>query len=196
MTPSQFKTEMNYLAARQIAEQKGQAEAQMAKDVQSAEREKKLAEIEASKLVEVEKLNKEQTLIQMAKEKEAAEIEAAKIKAVAEIQKQTEAANLEKIKLLAEQEIERAKAKKQSIELSGAITEVQKAELELQRQIAQYKWEGISKGLAGLALPTMLTINNGSGKGQNGSESSLDKLINAVTLEKINGLSDNTGAAK
>lgn len=189
-----IRTQAEY--ARQIAEQKGQAEAQMAKDVQSAEREKKLAEIEASKLVEVEKLNKEQTLIQMAKEKEAAEIEAAKIKAVAEIQKQTEAANLEKIKLLAEQEIERAKAKKQSIELSGAITEVQKAELELQRQIAQYKWEGISKGLAGLALPTMLTINNGSGKGQNGSESSLDKLINAVTLEKINGLSDNTGATK
>ena len=188
-----IRTQAEY--ARQIAEQKGQAEAQMAKDVQSAEREKKLAEIEAQKKVEVEKLNKEQTLIQMAKEKEAAEIEVQKQKAVAiveadklrevaEIQKKTELANLEAIKLRAEQEVERAKAKKQSIELSGAITEVQKAEIELQRQIAQYKWEGIAKGLAGITLPTMLTINDGAVKNGN-SENGLDKLITTMTLEKI-----------
>ena len=175
-----IRTQAEY--ARQIAEQRGQAEAQMAKDVQSAEREKKLAEIEASKLVEVEKLNKEQILIQMTKEKEAAEIEAAKNKAVAEIQKQTEAANLEKIKLLAEQEIERAKAKKQSIELSGAITEVQKAELELKRQVAQYKWENIGKGLAGMKLPAMM---NFGGVDAEGGSSSLERLIDTITLEKL-----------
>lgn len=233
-----IRTQAEY--ARQIAEQKGQAEAQMAKDVQSAEREKKLAEIEAQKKVEVEKLNKEQTLIQMAKEKEAAEIEAEKQKAialveaakrveveklnkeqtliqmakekeaaeieaqkqksialvdadkireVAEIQKKTEEANLEAIKLRAEQEVESAKAKKQSIELSGAITEVQKAEIELQRQIAQYKWKGIADGLAGMTLPAMLTISEGSGKG--GNETSLDKLIHTMTLEKIQEVGKN-----
>lgn len=187
-----IRTQAEY--AKHIAEQKGQAEAQMAKDVQSAEREKKLAEIEAEKRVAVEKLNKEQILIQMAKEKEAAEIEVAKQKAVAiveadklrevaEIQKKTEAANLEAIKLRAEQEIEKAKAKKQSIELSGAITEVQKAQLELERQIAQYKWEGIAKGLAGMKLPAMLTIGGASGKDV--KQTSLDKLIEVMTLEKL-----------
>ena len=187
-----IRTQAEY--AKHIAEQKGQAEAQMAKDVQSAEREKKLAEIEAEKRVAVEKLNKEQILIQMAKEKEAAEIEiqkqkavaiveADKLREVAEIQKKTEAANLEAIKLRAEQEIEKAKAKKQSIELSGAITEVQKAQIELERQIAQYKWEGIAKGLAGMKLPAMLTIGGASGK--DGKQNSLDKLIEVMTLEKL-----------
>jgi len=185
--------------ARQIAEQKGQAEAQMAKDVQSAEREKKLAEIAAQKQVEVAKLEKEQAEIEVAKAKEVARIEAEKQKevasieaeklfAVAEIQKKTEKENLEAVRLRAEQEIEKAKAKKQSIELSGAITEVQKAELELQRQIAQYKWEGIAKGLAGITLPAMLTVSEGSGGGKLAENTSLDKLINTVTLEKIENL--------
>ena len=49
----------------------------------------------------------------------------------------------------AQKQIEQAKAKKQSIELSGAITEVQQAELDLQRDIARYKWESIGKAIAG-----------------------------------------------
>ena len=107
--------------------------------------------------------------------------------AVAEIQKKTEKENLEAIKLRAEQEIEKAKAKKQSIELSGAITEVQKAELELQRQVAQYKWESIGKGLAGIKLPTMLTI--GDNQTGNGEGNSLDRLIGTMTLEKLENIS-------
>lgn len=187
--------------ARQIAEQRGIAEAQMAKDVQSAEREKKLAEIDASKQVEVAKLEKERAEIEVAKtkevarieaerQKEVAKIEAEKSLAVSEIQKQTEKENLEAIKLRAEQEIEKAKAKKQSIELSGAITEVQKAELELQRQIAQYKWENVGKGIAGLKLPQMMTI--GGGPTGESTRNPLEQFINVLTLEKLENVSNAT----
>lgn len=188
------RTQAEY--AKQIAEQRGQAEAQMAKDVQSAEREKKLAEIEAAKRVEVEKLNKEQVLIQMAKEKEAAEIEAQKQKAialveadklreVAEIQKKTEEANLEKIKLLAQQEIEKAEAKKIAIEKSGAITELQRAQIDLELAIAKAKWENLGKGISGLKLPQMVSIGEGTGDQSN----PLGKLIDVMTLEKLEGVS-------
>lgn len=180
--------------ARQIAEQKGKAEAQMANDVQSAEREKKLAEISAQKQVEVAKLEKERAEIEVAKQKEVARIEAEKQKevasieaeklfAVAEIQKKTEKETLEAVKLRAEQEIEKAKAKKQSIELSGAITEVQKAEIELQRQIAQYKWESIGKGMAGMKLPAMLSL--GCGNATTDKSDALDRLIDTMTLDKL-----------
>lgn len=172
-----LKVEANY--QMQIAEQRGQAEAQMAKEVQNAEREKKLAEIAAQKLVEVEKLAKEQMLIQMQKEKEAAaiqvekekevaKIQAEKLLAVAEIQKQTEAANLEAIKLQAEQKIASAQAKKQEIELSGAITEVQKYQLEIDMKtkigVAQAYAEGIGK----IKLPVIMQNSSGTASANSG----------------------------
>ena len=179
-----LKVEANY--QMQIAEQKGQAEAQMAKDVQSKEREKKMAEIEAAKAVEVAKLEKERAVIEVERQKEVARVEAEKLLTVAEVQKKTEAENLEAIKLKAEQQIEQAKAKKQSIELSGAITEVQQAQLDLQKAIAQYKWESIGKAIAGVKLPQMMTI--GSADSKNGTNP-LDQLIQTLTLEKLNGVS-------
>lgn len=172
-----LKVEANY--QMQIAEQRGQAEAQMAKEVQNAEREKKLAEIAAQKQVEVEKLAKEQMLIQMQKEKEAAaiqvekekdvaKIQAEKLLAVAEIQKQTEAANLEAIKLQAEQKIASAQAKKQEIELSGAITEVQKYQLEIDMKtkigVAQAYAEGIGK----IKLPVIMQNSSGTASANSG----------------------------
>ena len=169
---------------RQIAQQKGEAEAQMARDVQSKEREKKMAEIEASKAVEVAKLEKEKAVIEVERQKEVARVEAEKLFTVAEVQKKTEKENLEAIKLKAEQQIESAKAKKQAIELSGAITEVQQAEIELQRQIAQYKWEAIGKAIGNIKLPQMMTIGNGV-DGKAGANS-LDQLVQTLTLEKLN----------
>ena len=186
-----LKVEANY--QMQIAEQKGQAEAQMAKDVQSKEREKKMAEIEAAKAVEVAKLEKERAVIEVERQKEVARVEAEKLLTVAEVQKKTEAENLEAIKLKAEQQIEQAKAKKQSIELSGAITEVQQAELDLQKAIAQYKWESIGKAIAGVKLPQMMTI--GSADSKNGSNP-LDQLIQTLTLEKLNGVSTDAPVKK
>ncbi len=177
-----LKVEANY--QMQIAEQKGQAEAQMAKDVQSKEREKKMAEIEAAKAVEVAKLEKEKAEIEVEKQKEVARIEAEKLFVVAEVQKKTEAENLEAIKLKAEQKVAEAEAKKIAIEKSGAITELQQAQLDLERAIAQYKWESIGKAIAGVKLPQMMTIGGGL-EGKSGSNP-LEQLIQTLTLEKLN----------
>lgn len=192
-----LKTQAQY--DREIAEFKGKADAETAKMVTEAERQKKLAEIEAQKKVEVEKLAKEQILIQMAKEKEAAviavakekevaEVEAEKERAVAEIAKKTEAERLEMIKLQAEQKIASAEAKKKEIELSGAITEVQQAELEYSYKKEQVKWEAIGKGIAGIKLPQMMNIGSGSNESVAGANP-LNNLINMMTIEKLNAAS-------
>ena len=179
-----LKVEANY--QMQIAEQRGQAEAQMAKEVQAAEKEKKLAEISAQKQVEVEKLAKEQLLVRMQKEKEAAAIEAEKQRAVAEIQKQTEAANLEKIKLIAQQQIAEAEAKQVCIQKSGAITELQQAELEYGYKREAVKWENIGKGIAQTKLPQMW-VAGGNGT-SNGAQNPIEMLVNTMTLEKLNSI--------
>jgi hypothetical protein len=187
-----LKVEANY--QMQIAEQKGQAEAQMAKDVQSKEREKKMAEIEAAKAVEVAKLEKERAVIEVERQKEVAKVEAEKLFVVAEVQKKTEGENLEAIKLKAEQEVEKAKAKKQSIELSGAITELQQAEIDLKRDIAKYQWEALGKAIAGIKLPQMMTI--GTGAGEAAGADALGQLIRTLTVEKLNGIATPTPATK
>lgn len=182
-----LKVEANY--QMQIAEQKGQAEAQMAKDVQSAEREKKMAEIAASKQVEVAKLEKEKAVIEVERLKEVAKVEAEKALAVAEVQKQTEKEVLEAIKLKAEQKVAEAEAKKVAIEKSGAITELQQAELDLQKTIAQYKWDAIGKAIAGIKLPQMMTIGGVDGKA---GSNPLEQLIQTLTLEKLNTVTQPT----
>ena len=178
-----LKTKANY--AREIEEFRGKADAETAKLKTEKEREATLAKIEAQKAVDVARLEKERAEIDVEKAKAVATIEAEKQLAVAEVQKKTEAEALEAIKLKAEQEIEKAKAKKQSIELSGAITEVQQAELNLQRDIAKFKWESIGKAIAGVKLPQMMNI--GSGDGSNGNDS-LSQLIQTMTLEKLNAV--------
>ena len=178
-----LKTKANY--AREIEEFRGKADAETAKLKTEKEREATLAKIEAQKAVDVARLEKERAEIEVEKAKAVATIEAEKQLAVAEVQKKTEAEVLEAIKLKAEQEIEKAKAKKQSIELSGAITEVQQAELNLQRDIAKFKWESIGKAIAGVKLPQMMNI--GSGDGSNGNDS-LSQLIQTMTLEKLNAV--------
>ena len=185
-----LKVEANY--QMQIAEQKGQAEAQMAKDVQSKEREKKMAEIEAAKAVEVAKLEKERAVIEVERQKEVAKVEAEKLLVVAEVQKKTEAENLEAIKLKAEQKVAEAEAKKVAIEKSGAITELQQAQLDLERAIAQYKWESIGKAIAGVKLPQMVTL--GGGDAAKGGVNPLEQLIQMMTLEKLNGVGTTTPA--
>lgn len=187
-----LKVEANY--QMQIAEQKGQAEAQMARDVQSKEREKKMAEIEAAKAVEVAKLEKERAVIEVERQKEVAKVEAEKLFVVAEVQKKTEAENLEATKLKAEQEVAKAEARKVAIEKSGAITELQQAQLDLERAIAQYKWESIGKAIAGVKLPQMVTLA-GNADGKNGGNA-LEQLIQMMTLEKLNSVSTITPVKK
>lgn len=180
-----LKTEANY--KREIAEFKGKADAETAKLKTEAEREKELATIAAQKQVEVAKLEKEKAEIEVEKQKAVAKIEAEKLREVAEVQKQTEALNLEAIKLRAEQEVAKAEARKVAIEKSGAITELQQAQLDLQKTIAQYKWEAIGKAISGIKLPTMMNIGTGTdGKSGVGA---LDQLIQTMTVEKLGAIS-------
>lgn len=180
-----LKTEANY--KREIAEFKGKADAETAKLKTEAEREKELATIAAQKQVEVAKLEKERAVIEVERQKEVAKVEAEKQLAVAEVQKKTEAEKLEAIKLQAEQKVAEAEAKKVAIEKSGAITELQQAQLDLERSIAQYKWESIGKAIAGVKLPQMMNIGTGV-DGKNGV-GALDQLIQTMTVEKLGAIS-------
>ena len=174
------KTEANY--KKEIAEFKGKADAETAKLKTEAEREKELAEIAAQKQVEVAKLEKERAVIEVEWQKEVAKVEAEKALAVAEVQKQTEKEVLEAIKLKAEQQIAEAEAKKIAIEKSGAITELQQAELELQKVVAQYKWDALGKAIAGVKLPAMMNIGSNDGKAV---ATAFDQLIQTLTIEKL-----------
>ena len=163
---------------KEQAENEGKAKALMAKEITDAERAKKLAEISAQQKVEVEKLEKEQMLVKASKELE-----------VAEIAKQTEAKQLEIIEIKAKQQIAQAEAKRVAIEKSGAITELQQAEIELQRQVAEYKWKAIGQGISSVKLPSVLTL--GAGDGKTGTNP-LDNLINTLTIEKLGSLTKPT----
>lgn len=196
-----IKVEAQY--AKEIAEYKGRADAETAKLVTEAERTKKLAAIEASKKVEVEKLAKEELLVKMNKEKEAAEIEvekqksvakieAEKLRVVAEIQKETETAKLEAEKLIAEQKKVAADAKRIEIEKSGAITELQKMQMEIDMNTKIGVANAYAKGIAGAKLPQMWVIggNNDNSKSVN----PLEMLINTMTLEKLNSVANSTSS--
>lgn len=156
---------------KETAEAEGKATAQMAKERTDAEREATVAKINAER------------------DKTVAETEAAKRLAVAELQRKTEEEQLKIEELKAKQLEVSANAKKIAIEKSGAITEIQQAEIELQRQIAQYKWENLGKGISNMKLPAVLTLGNGS---SNGSVNPLDNLINALTVEKLGAISTKT----
>lgn len=153
---------------KEQAENEGKAKALMAKEVKDAEREASVARINADR------------------DKTVAETEAAKKLAVAELQRKTEEENLKIKELIAKQVEVEALAKEVAIQKSGAITELQQAEIELQRQMAQYKWDNIGKGIANMKLPAVLTVGNGSGNATNSNP--LDNLINALTVEKLGAI--------
>ena len=173
-----LKTEANY--KQQIAEQKGQAEAQTAKEQTDAERVKKLAEIAAEQKVEVEKLETEQAMIKAKRELE-----------IAEIEKQTEAKQLEIIKIKADQKIADAQARAKELELSKALSETDKAKMELELGKERVKWEAIGKALSTIKLPQIMNI--GSNSKSDGSNP-LDNLINMMTIEKLNAVTPATPA--
>ena len=158
-----IKVEAEY--ARQIAEQKGKAEAQMANEVQNAERTKKLAEIAAQQKVEVEKLEKEQMLIKASKELE-----------VTEIAKQTEEKKLEITKIKADQKIVDAQAKQKEIELSGAITEQERVRLEFGMKTKVGVAAEMAKTYAHWS-PQVIQVSGGNGN-LSSATSSLDNFLN------------------
>ena len=172
---------------REIAEFKGKADAETAKLRTEAERQKELATIEAEKKVEVAKLEKEQATIEIEKQKEVAKIEAEKLREVAEIEKATEAARLEKEKLIAEQVKIAALAKKEQIEKSGAITEKEKLQLEIDMQTKIGVAEAYGKALASAKLPQMMVVG-GNGDSKSANTNPFDILLQTMTLEKLNAV--------
>ena len=188
-----IKTQANY--EKEIAEFKGKADAETAKLKTEAEREKELATIAAQKQVEVARLEKEKAVIEVERQKEVAKVEAEKQREVAEVEKQTEAAKLETVKLKAEQLKAEADAKQIAIEKSGAITELQQAELELQKAIAQFKWDAIGKAIAGVKLPAMMNINGGGSSTNGVGVTAMDQFIQLLTVEKLGALTPHKAPA-
>lgn len=174
-----IKVEANY--EKEIAEFKGRADAETAKMVTEAERQKKLAEIEAQKKVEIEKLAKEELLVKMNKEKEAAEIEASKRLTIAEIQKKTEAEQLKIIEIQAQQKVASANAKKQEIELSGAITEQERVRLEFDMKTKIGVAEQMAKTYSHWN-PQVIQVSGGNGN-VGATTSSLDGFLNMKAAE-------------
>lgn len=190
-----IKVEANY--AKEIAEYKGRADAETAKLKTEAERAATLAKIEAQKKVDVQELEKQEMLvkankekevaaIEMQKQKEIAKLEAEKLREVAEIQKATEVAKLEAEKLIAEQKKVAAEAKKIEIEKSGAITELQRMQLTIDKETKIGVAEAYAKGIAGAKLPQMW-VTGGAGSDSK-SSNPLEMLINTMTLEKLDAV--------
>lgn len=159
---------------KQIAEAKGKAETEMMKATTDAERQKKLAQIEASKKVEVEKLAKEEALVKAQKQLE-----------LAELTKKEESIKLETIRIQAEQKVAEAKAKEQQIKLSGAMSEETKYRLDVEKETRIGVAREWAAGLAKVKLPETLMVNGNSAAG---SISPISDLINLMTIEKAKSL--------
>lgn len=196
-----FETEKKETEAKyekEIAEEKGKAEKEMMKQVTDAERTKKLAEIEASKKVEVEKLAaeeakvKQQKMIDVAElEKKEAEVKAEREKEVARIKaeqlKEVAKLNKEAAELDAQRLVTLAEAKKKEIELSGAITETQKVTLEINKEVEIGKAKAIADGFSRITLPKVMILGNGV---DNNQASPLQNYLNIATIEKAMGLGE------
>lgn len=190
------ETEAKY--AKEIAEEKGKAEKEMMKQVTDAERQKKLAEIEAQQKVEVEKLSaeeakvKQQKMIDVAElEKKEAEVKAEREKEVARIKaeqlKEVAKINKEAAELDAQRIVALAQAKQTEIQLSGAITEVQKVTLEVNKDIQIGKAKAIAEGFSKITLPKFMIIGNGT---SDGKADTLTNYLNIATIEKAMGLGE------
>ena len=110
---------------------------------------------------------------------------------IAEIEKQTEAKQLEIIKIKADQKIADAQARAKELELSKALSETDKAKMELELGKERVKWEAIGKALSTIKLPQIMNI--GSNSKSDGSNP-LDNLINMMTIEKLNVVTPATPA--
>ena len=196
-----FETEKKETEAKyekEIAEEKGKAEKEMMKQVTDAERQKKLAEIEAQKKVEVEKLAaeeakvKQQKLIDVAElEKKEAEVKAEREREVAKIKaeqlKEVAKLNKEAAELDAQRIVTLAEAKQKEIQLSGAITEVQKMTLEVNKDVEIGKAQAIANGFSKITLPKIMIVGNGSADNKSDT---LSNYLNIATIEKAMGLGE------
>ena len=181
-------------AARKTEHEKIEAQALMAKEKLDYERQKQNEVIAAQKKLELAQIAKQEAEVKAEQEAAVAKVEANKLREVAEIEKQTEAARLEKAKLIAQQKITEAEAKHVCIEKSGAITELQQAELEYGFKREAVKWENIGKGIAQTKLPQMWVAGGNGITG--GAQNPIEMLVNTMTLEKLNNIAAKPAASK
>lgn len=172
-------------AARKTEHEKIEAQAQMAKEKLDFERQKQNETITAEKRVALAELAKKEAEVKANQEAEVAKVEANKVLVVAEIQKKTEQEKLEIEKLIAEQKKVAADAKKIEIEKSGAITELQRMQLTIDKETKIGVAEAYAKGIAGAKLPTMWVTG---GKDGSSASNPIELLIQTMTLEKLNGV--------
>lgn len=173
-------------ALRKTEHEKIEAQALMAKEKLDYERQKQNETIAAEKKLALAQIAKQEAQVRAEQEAEVAKVEANKILTVAEIEKQTEAARLEKEKLVAEQVKVAALAKKEQVEKSGAITEKEKIQLEIDMKTKIGVAEAYGKALATAKLPQMMVVGGSDGKASNANP--FDILLQTMTLEKLNAV--------
>ena len=181
-------------AARKTEHEKIEAQALMAKEKLDYERQKQNEVIAAQKKLELAQIAKQEAEVKAEQEAAVAKVEANKLREVAEIEKQTEAARLEKEKLVAEQIKVAALAKKEQIEKSGAITEKEKMQLEIDMKTKIGVADAYGKALASAKLPQMMVIGGSDGKSANVNP--FDILLQTMTLEKLNNVAAKPAASK
>ena len=181
-------------AARKTEHEKIEAQALMAKEKLDYERQKQNEVIAAQKKLELAQIAKQEAEVKAEQEAAVAKVEANKLREVAEIEKQTEAARLEKEKLVAEQIKVAALAKKEQIEKSGAITEKEKMQLEIDMKTKIGVADAYGKALASAKLPQMMVIGGSDGKSANANP--FDILLQTMTLEKLNNVAAKPAASK
>ena len=71
--------------------------------------------------------------------------------------------------------------------MSGAITEVQKMTLEINKSLEVEKARAIADGFSKITLPKVMIIGNGSADGKNDT---LTNYLNIATIEKAMGLGE------
>ncbi len=179
-----LETEADF--AEQIARVKGEADMEKMTQVTNAQRDKELAEIKAEKLVRVAEFTKQEADIVASKKLSVAKIaketllmEASAKFEQAEIMAQT--ANETKKAMIAE-----AEGRKQAIELSGAITELEQAQIQAEVDKAKY----VAEALAKIKVPQTMIF----GGGDSGT-STTDNLIN-LRLMEASGLFDKVNVNK
>ena len=181
-------------AARKTEHEKIEAQALMAKEKLDYERQKQNEVIAAQKKLELAQIAKQEAEVKAEQEAAVAKVEANKLREVAEIEKQTEAARLEKEKLVAEQIKVAALAKKEQIEKSGAITEKEKMQLEIDMKTKIGVADAYGKALASAKLPQMMVIGGSDGKSANVNP--FDILLRTMTLERLNNVAAKPAASK
>lgn len=174
-------------ANRKTEHEKIEAQALMAKEKLDYERQKQNEVIAAQKKLELAQIAKQEAEVKAQQEAEVAKVEANKLREVAEIEKATEAARLEKEKLIAEQVKVAALAKKEQIDKSGAITEKEKLQLEIDMRTKIGVAEAYGKALASAKLPQMMVVG-GNGDSKSANTNPFDILLQTMTLEKLNAV--------